>query len=332
MTCLLPLLLGWTLTDTPRTHVPSALWAKDGHVMSGEAATLALPVEMPAFFREASAQLGYLNYEPDHWRDTVEIRLDPALNAAFAPDHHVVLERMPAEPLDASDRFAFLAAVSASGLSAIETGLAHYRILELFQSLRSEFRLWRATSDPRTRGWIEQRILNDAGILGHYVADGANPHHTSMHFDGWVGPGAQSFPNAPNFHGRFEYEYVRTHVTLEDLRSAMTGREPRLLSEPRRDIVAFLRESHSHVRALYELDLEEPFGEGTRAISHHEFTVERLAAGAQMLRDLWWTAWASSASSEPPVQCSNGGPRPSDLEGERQPAAPTGAACPAPKP
>jgi hypothetical protein len=41
--------------------------------------------------------------------------------------------------------------------------------------------MWRAEKDSNKRKWIEQRIINDAGIPGHYVIDVANPHHTTIH-------------------------------------------------------------------------------------------------------------------------------------------------------
>jgi hypothetical protein len=42
------------------------------------------------------------------------------------------------------------------------------------------------------------------------------------------------------------------------------------------------------------LEKKEAFGEPTKSAEHKKFAQERLAAGAQMLRDLWWTAWVTS--------------------------------------
>jgi hypothetical protein len=47
---------------------------------------------------------------------------------------------------------------------------------------------------------------------------------------------------------------------------------------------------------LYTLDKAEPFGPDTKGAEHKQFTTERLAAGATMLRDLWWTAYVTSAA------------------------------------
>jgi hypothetical protein len=150
-------------------------WGEVGHRLIGAAAAAALPADMPAFFRAAHDQLSYLNPEPDRWRSRAERSLDPAEDDAFAPDHYIDLERIPPGAFDARDRFTYLDSLRAHGVDAALGGLLPFRILELTQRLREEFRLWRSATDARTRGWIEARIINDAGILGHYVADGSNP-------------------------------------------------------------------------------------------------------------------------------------------------------------
>ena len=69
----------------------SARWGDAGHRIIGEAAARALPAEMPAFFRDASGDLTYLNPEPDRWRDNQELGLDRAVNSQ-ALDHYVDME------------------------------------------------------------------------------------------------------------------------------------------------------------------------------------------------------------------------------------------------
>ncbi|HEY5060104.1 MAG TPA: hypothetical protein VII52_01150, partial [Gemmatimonadaceae bacterium] len=55
-------------------------WGEAGHRITGEAAALKLPAATPAFLRNASRELAYLNPEPDRWRDRSERALDPALD------------------------------------------------------------------------------------------------------------------------------------------------------------------------------------------------------------------------------------------------------------
>ncbi|HUG41345.1 MAG TPA: hypothetical protein VMM12_12730, partial [Longimicrobiales bacterium] len=48
------------------------------------------------------------------------------------------------------------------------------------------------------------------------------------------------------------------------------------------------------------LEADQPFGEATRSTAHHAFVARRLAFGAAMLRDLWWSAWVESGA--PPTR------------------------------
>ncbi len=67
-----------------------------------------------------------------------------------------------------------------------------------------------------------------------------------------------------------------------------------MLTDPRRDILTFLKESHGHVEELYAIDKRAPFNALTTASENKPFASERLVFGSQMLRDLWWTAWVTS--------------------------------------
>ncbi|CAA9337439.1 MAG: hypothetical protein AVDCRST_MAG11-2792 [uncultured Gemmatimonadaceae bacterium] len=281
---------------------PLGAWGEHGHRLAGAAAVEALPSGMPAFFRAAGRQLAYLNPEPDRWRNRTERELDPALDGATAPDHYVDLELIPAARraavLGARTRFDYADSLRAAGASAATVGLLPFRIVELTQRLRAGFRLWRAAPDAETRGWIEQRIVNDAGVLGHYVADGANPAHTTVHHNGWVGANPRGFATDTRFHSRFESAFVQARVSEQDLRAAMRGAPPaRRLPDVRAAVLDYVRASHARVVRLYELDKRAPFGAENDRPEHEAFAVERLAAGTAMLRDLWWTAWVASADT-----------------------------------
>jgi hypothetical protein len=270
---------------------PAWSWGFAGHVLSGEAAASTLPSVMPKFFRKATKQLGYLTAEPDRWRDP----RSAAVTAAFNPDHAINLERVPPGALAAKDRFAYLEILRKAGEDS-SVGLAPFRTLEMYQRLRIEFRLWRKAADAKQRAWIEQRIINDAGILGHYVTDGSEPLHTTINHHGWVGDNPKGYATDPQIHARFESEYVETHVALSDIVSQISG-TPRVLTNEQAQIVAYFQATHEQVVPLYELEKKAPFNATTSAPENRRFTVERLAFGANMLRDLWWTAWVTSAQS-----------------------------------
>ena len=68
-----------------------------------------------------------------------------------------------------------------------------------YQQLVRDFATWRVLNaaeareqDPGKRAWYredrlrrEALILRDMGYLSHYVGDGAQPLHTSIHYNGW---------------------------------------------------------------------------------------------------------------------------------------------------
>ena len=58
-------------------------WWIIGHGTITEAAALALPDDMPAFFRAAAKSLAHLAGDPDRWKN----RETPALNIAEYPHH-----------------------------------------------------------------------------------------------------------------------------------------------------------------------------------------------------------------------------------------------------
>ena len=223
--------------------------------------------------------------------------MDPALDRGTQPDHFIDLEMAPAPVLAAAlaarDRYGYLDTLSASHLNGAVMGFLPFKMLELSQQLREDFRQWRAAPDS-IKPWIEARIIDDAGILGHYVADGANPAHTTIHFNGWAGDNPNGYATDKQFHARFESGFVRVNVRLADV-LARVDTVARVLPDLRSAIVAYIRESNALVEPMYKLDKAHPFDSLPGVQENKSFAVDRLAAGARMLRDIWWTAWVTSA-------------------------------------
>ncbi len=282
--------------------IPATLdaWGDAGHRLVGLAAAQRTPEDMPAFFRAASQQLAYLNPEPDRWKDRAERTIDPALEGGTSPEHYIDMDLVsPAAlraALAAANRFAYADTLRAAGVAANTMGLLPFEMLELAQQLRGDFRLWRIAPDSTVRSWIEARIIDDAGILGHYVADGSNPHHTTKHHNGWVGENPRGYTSDNRFHSRFESAFVQAHMRLPDILAGMTN-EARVLPNLREAIVTYLTISFGQLDRLYELDKLTPFQPETSTVEQKAFAAARLAAGADMLRDIWYTAWVTSAPS-----------------------------------
>lgn len=273
-------------------------WGDAGHRMIGLAAAQQLPVDMPGFFRAASLQLAYLNPEPDRWKDRAERAMDAALDGGTSPEHFIDMDMVSpsvlAGALAAPNRFAYADSLRAAGVSVSTFGLLPFEMLELAQQLRGDFRLWRIAPDSTVRAWAEARIIDDAGILGHYVADGSNPLHTTKHFNGWTGDNPNGYTTDNRFHSRFESAYVQAHITLPDIRGGMTSM-PRVYPDLRAAVVAYLMTTNGQLDRLYALEKGSSFQTASTTKEQHAFAAARLAAGAEMLRDIWYTAWVTSA-------------------------------------
>jgi hypothetical protein len=272
-------------------------WGAEGHRMAARAAVETLPLEMPAFFRAAEDALVWLNPEPDRWRGGPFRELDER----WRYDHYVDLENIPAGVLEASrHRWEFFEKLLDAGVDNPKqsVGFAHFTILELHQRLVQGFVRWRGEADPHVRRLLEARIVDDAGILGHFVTDVSQPHHTTVHFNGWDesrAPNPEGFTTDRDVHARFESRFVRAHVRYDDVRARVT--EPARSHQPdvRGAVVAYIQGSNDRVVELYRIERDHGFDPGLPP--HPEaraFAADRLAAGAAMLRDLWWTAWVAS--------------------------------------
>jgi hypothetical protein len=279
-------------------------WGFIAHEMAAREAVRALPGTMPAFFRAAGDQLVYLDPEPDKWRNYDMREMDQA----FSYDHYIDMENVPEGALDAPDRFTYLAALYEAGLPKPErdAGFLPYRIIELYQRVVTEFRMWRNETDPTKRGWIEQRIINDAGVLGHYVTDASQPHHATIHFNGWnssdafgnAWPNPEGYAGGSDFHSRFERYFVEAHVNQEDIHRQMPGSAPvNIAGQAREGVLQHIAESSANVETLYRLERDIGFDpEGPLNAETRDFAAERLASGGAMLSVLWWSAWNESGS------------------------------------
>jgi len=272
-------------------------WGFTGHEMAATAAVAVLPESMPQFFRDAADQLVYLNPEPDRWRS----RDLAGMDQAWSYDHYIDMENVPAAALDAPDRFQFLAALYEAGLEnpVRDAGFLPFRMVEMYERLVTEWRMWRRPRDESHRAFIEARIINDAGILGHYATDASNPHHTTIHFNGWAdgAPNPEGYTSDRGFHSRFERFFVEAHVTQDDVNARVTGEPESYAGEARAAVMRLIQASFAEVETLYRLDQDIGFDpDGELNPETRDFAADRLAAGARMLSALWWSAWLESAT------------------------------------
>ena len=144
-----------------------------------------------------------------------------------------------------------------------------------------------------TRRFIEADIIRDAGVLGHFVGDASNPHHTTIHYNGWVGPNPNHYATDCDTHDRFERYFVSHALDVSEVVPHVSA--PVLRTDYFAAALGEVRESNSLVEPLYRLDRDGAFALVTPPSKQGvDFAAARLAAGAAMLRDLWWSAWKNS--------------------------------------
>jgi hypothetical protein len=85
--------------------------------------------------------------------------------------------------------------------------------------------------------------------------------------------------------------------------------DPVRLQDPWHDYLQYLRDSHNLVEKVYQMEKAGEFKDSGTPESR-EFLRRRLAAGAQMLLNLWYTAWEESAQPVPPRNATAPAPAP----------------------
>ena len=217
-------------------------WGNTGHRLIGVAAVRGLPEELPAFLRTpgAAAEVGELSREPDRTkgagqphdreRDTAHF-IDMDEQAWVMNERGMLIDALPRLKSE------YDAALVAAGLDVDDAGYLPYAIWDGYQQLVRDFATWRVLNaaeareaDPGKRAWYredrlrrEALILRDMGYLGHYVGDGAQPHHTTIHYNGWNRdtPNPEGFTTSRQTHGAFEGAFTARVARLADLEAEL---------------------------------------------------------------------------------------------------------------
>lgn len=289
----------------PLVAVPSSFaWGAKGHKIISHLAAQSLPDSLPAFLRSPAAidEITYLGPEPDRWRSSAE----PELSAYQAPDHFIDLEWADKLGPLPRQRYQFIAAcyayiaahpAEAADMRPEHIGFQPYITEEVWERLKSAMRDYRQLSAAhQDTAPVEAAIIFYAGWLSHYVADGSQPLHTTIQYNGWTGPNPNGYTTDHQIHWQYESQFVDAAISESDVQALMTP--PQAIGDEWTDYLAYLRHTNSLVEKVYQLDKEHGF-EGTGTPESRHFTAERLAAGASMLRDMIVAAWVKSAEPVP---------------------------------
>ena len=282
---------------------PASPWWDNGHVLINRTAALKVPASMPSFMRLAAERLAYLGPEPDRWRERSEF----SLKNSQEPDHYLNMEQVADVPDLPQGRYDYYRLLYAKRVAAKKNGdeflpetvgTQPYITSEIYDRLKVAFREYRRMKQQNLpTEAVEQNAVLYAGWLGHYVADGSNPLHTTISYDGWVGPNPNGYTTQKGIHAEFEGRFVTR--TLDQMEIASLVQEPVRQKDPWHDYLQYLRDSNHLVEKVYQLEKAGEWKDmGTP--ESRQFLRQRLAAGAQMLLNLWYTAWEESALPVPP--------------------------------
>ena len=179
-------------------------WDYEGHRLVNQLALAALPTNFPVFVKEPAAaeRITFLSGEPDRWRNTTDLTLKHFNN----PDHYIDFEDVAACGLKPETlppfRYDFTKLVArAHATDTIDSakdpdhtktliGYLPWTIAEYYGKLKSSFSYLKAFEEAGTPEEIKnarENIIYIMGCMGHFVGDGSQPLHTTIHFNGWVG-------------------------------------------------------------------------------------------------------------------------------------------------
>jgi len=305
MRCLLAAIASLAFLAPDAAHA----WGERGHAVIDTAAIEAIPEDGPVFLKEHLDYMAASASQPDSWRGNAEgfskIMEDP--NHGWFREQFTFLEPIP------RSRYEFVLALydrhlrikdsdpeTAVRTNVRWTGTLPYAAMEAYDRIvvcmRKVRQVASAGGDPT---FAEQTCAFDVVRLGHYIGDGANPMHNSIHSDGWRGDNPDGFTTDRTIHGRFESRFVDgMQLTPADIL-------PRIAAPARREgdmfdlVLAYLDESGNKVGEVYRLEQRDGFADFSDP-DVREMVYERTAAGAAMLRDMLCRAWAESAN--PPAE------------------------------
>ncbi len=286
-------------------------WGSTGHRIIGDVAIAGLPTDLPAFLRtpQAAQDVGEYSREPDRLKGAGKL-----FDNEHSPGHFIdlgddgkifggpALSALP--PL----REDYDTALRAVGQDSWKAGYLPYSILDSYQRLAKDFAYWRvlkaAEANPQWkahRAWFaadrrrrEALILADVGQLSHFVGDGSQPLHVTIHFNGWGAdqPNPQGFSNA-RLHGPFESDLVQATVTRKMVQAKVAPPKP-VAGPLEKHVADYLAATGALVVPFYAMEkagglaLGDPRGTA--------LAVQQLAVGAAELRDLIADAWRVSAT------------------------------------
>jgi len=303
-------------------------WDYEGHRAINQLALASLPADFGGFVLTPAMKerVAFLAGEPDRWRNVGDL----PLRHVNGPDHYIDLEDLRWYGLTPETlpllRYDFVAAIARERTAHPEkfppidpardadhtrelSGFLPWAITEQYEKLKScfsylkTFQKYGGTPDEIANA--EADAIYVMGVMGHFVGDGSQPLHTTMHFNGWVGSNPHGYTTDHSFHAWIDGGYFQ-HTGGIDAGKLAGKIHPagriKNAGEPDgmfRDAVAYLVAQNQLVGPLYELQKDGKLtGEGDKGREGGVFLDNQLVKAGQMLGDIWYTAWLEAPEDQ----------------------------------
>ena len=303
-------------------------WDYEGHHAINELALASLPADFGGFTLTPASKnrIEFLAGEPDRWRNMGDL----PLKHSNGPDHYIDLEELKLVGLTPETlplmRYDFVAIIARERAAHPEkfppidpardadhtrelSGFLPWAITENYEKLKSCFSYLKTFQNyggtPEEIANARANVVYVMGVMGHYVGDGSQPLHTTMHFNGWVGDNPHSYTTSLKFHQWIDGGYFRQTGGI-DVGKLVGKIHPaeriKNAGQPDgmfRDAVSYIVEQNKLVGPLYELEKEGKLtGEGEKGLEGRPFLDGQLVKAGQMLGDIWYTAWLEAPEDQ----------------------------------
>jgi len=293
-------------------------WGGVGHIAITELALDGAAGGMPNWINNAlfHQRVAFMCNEPDRRRGAGLVALDHE----NSPEHYIDIDQLPDFGLTFEGlprlRYDYVLAMGVAMERDPERlardpddvagvywspGFLPYAMMEDYTKLVSVYRVCRvletlAPDDPQRALELEQARAEAAyhmGLLSHWVGDGAQPLHTTIHHHGWIGENPEGYTTERAFHSYID-DHVVDHHGLRARALVGTVRiEPIAVadaSDPWPEVCAHIGRAFALVEPLYRLERDDRLEQD----EGRDFILDRFRDGAGTLAGLYLAAWRQS--------------------------------------
>ena len=142
------------------------------------------------------------------------------------------------------------------------TGTLPYAATEGYERLKVAFRTWRELrAQKQDTTFIEQDAAFYLGWLSHYIADAAQPLHSSVNHDGWVGNNPNNYTRDGAVHWQFENTFVDLIALKEGDIQARIPSAAQRVADPFTAVLQHIDKAHTLLERVYQLEARKAYAD-----------------------------------------------------------------------